>query len=178
MISFLNKSKHAVTKKTWNFKTRRHWRTEYGKRLRHETVWRSTRVREIEVEEDEWYLEWVEYSNNFPLEEKTMRATWASQRTEISCAFFSNPVLRFENVTCLLILFSIRFNCTLPLPIFDFPSFFFYLLLFVEKKQRVEFKSLDCVIKRTKKGKDPWNWAAERKRNGVWIAVVYSILVV
>lgn len=68
-----------------------------------------------------WYIctyqESLEYWKSLPLVEKTMRATSASQRTEISCAFFSNPDLLFENVTCLLILFSILFNCTLPLPI-------------------------------------------------------------
>ncbi|CAA6657337.1 unnamed protein product [Spirodela intermedia] len=46
-----------------------------------------------------------------------IRATSASQRTEISCAFFSSPDRRFEKVTCRLILFSILFSCTLPLPI-------------------------------------------------------------
>lgn len=46
-----------------------------------------------------------------------MSATSASQRTEISCAFLSRPERRLENVTWRLILFSILFNCTLPLPI-------------------------------------------------------------
>ncbi|RWW56475.1 hypothetical protein BHE74_00036827 [Ensete ventricosum] len=46
-----------------------------------------------------------------------MRATSASQRTEISWAFFSSPDRRLEKVTWRLILFSIRFSCTLPLPI-------------------------------------------------------------
>ena len=59
----------------------------------------------------------LEYSKSLPLVEKTMRATSASQSTEISCAFFSKPDLLLEKVTCLLILFSILFNCTLPLPI-------------------------------------------------------------
>ncbi|CAL1379107.1 unnamed protein product [Linum trigynum] len=63
------------------------------------------------------YQESVEYSKSFPLVEKTIRATSASHRTEISCAFFSRPDRRFENVTCLLILFSILCSCTLPLPI-------------------------------------------------------------
>jgi len=60
----------------------------------------------------------LEYSKSLPLVEKIMRATSASQSTEISCAFFNKPDLLFEKVTCLLILFSILFNCTLPLPIF------------------------------------------------------------
>ena len=60
----------------------------------------------------------LEYSKSLPLVEKTMRATSASQSTEISCAFLSKPDLLFENVTCLLILFSILFNSTLPLPIY------------------------------------------------------------
>ncbi|KAG6529665.1 hypothetical protein ZIOFF_011878 [Zingiber officinale] len=50
-----------------------------------------------------------------------MRPTSASQRTEISCAFLSSPVRRLEKVTCRLVLFSIRFNSTLPLPIFALP---------------------------------------------------------
>lgn len=48
-----------------------------------------------------------------------MSATSASHKTEISCAFFNKPDLRLEKVTCLLILFSILFNCTLPLPILN-----------------------------------------------------------
>lgn len=88
----------------------------------------------------EMYLESVEYSNSFPLWEKTIKATSASQRTEISWAFLSNPVLLLEKVTCLLILFSMRFNCTFPLPMdslslsllllfffLSLISFFFYL---------------------------------------------------
>jgi len=51
-----------------------------------------------------------------------MRATSASQSTEISRAFFSKPDLLFEKETCLLILFSILFNSTLPLPINLQPS--------------------------------------------------------
>lgn len=58
----------------------------------------------------------MEYSKSLPLVEKTIKATSASQRIEISCAFLSNPERRFENVTCLLILFSILFSWTLPLP--------------------------------------------------------------
>jgi hypothetical protein len=46
-----------------------------------------------------------------------MRATSASQRTESSYAFLSSPFLLLANVTCLLILFSIRLSSTLPLPI-------------------------------------------------------------
>ena len=46
-----------------------------------------------------------------------MRATSASHRTESSYAFFNRPFLRLANVTCLLILFSILFSSTLPLPI-------------------------------------------------------------
>lgn len=56
------------------------------------------------------YQESVEYSKSLPLVEKTINATSASQSTEISWAFFNNPDLRFENVTCLLILFSILFS--------------------------------------------------------------------
>ena len=51
-----------------------------------------------------------------------MSATSASQRTESSQAFFKSPFLRFAKVTCLLILFSILFSSTLPLPIFFFLS--------------------------------------------------------
>uniref|UniRef100_A0A803RAW1 Uncharacterized protein n=1 Tax=Cannabis sativa TaxID=3483 RepID=A0A803RAW1_CANSA len=65
---------------------------------------------------DVTYLELVEYSESLPLVEKTIKATSASQSTEISCAFFNNPERRFENVTCLLILFSILFISTRPRP--------------------------------------------------------------
>ena len=69
------------------------------------------------------YLELLQNSYCFPLLEKMMRATSASHRTESSYAFFKRPFLLFANVTCLLILFSILFNSTLPLPIFFyFPS--------------------------------------------------------
>jgi len=53
-------------------------------------------------------LELEENSKSFPLVENTIKATSASHSTEISWAFLSNPVRRFENVTCRLILFSIR----------------------------------------------------------------------
>ena len=86
------------------------------------------------------YQSSLEYSKSFPLWEKTITATSASHKTEISLAFFSNPVLLLEKVTCLLILFSMRFNWTLPLPMFDFLllfyvfsflSFFFFSLSFL-----------------------------------------------
>jgi hypothetical protein len=48
-----------------------------------------------------------------------MSATSASQSTEISCAFLSSPERRLEKVTWRLILFSIRFSCTFPRPIFS-----------------------------------------------------------
>jgi len=74
--------------------------------------WRYVRLKNTHT-----YHGSLEYSKSLPLVEKTMRATSASQSTEISWAFLSKPDLLFENVTCLLILFSILFNCTLPLPI-------------------------------------------------------------
>lgn len=63
------------------------------------------------------YLELLQNSYSFPLLEKMIRATSASHRTESSYAFFSSPFLRLAKVTCLLILFSILFSSTLPLPI-------------------------------------------------------------
>lgn len=63
------------------------------------------------------YQESVAYSKSFPFVEKTIKATSASQSTEISWAFFNKPDLLFEKVTCLLILFSILFSWILPLPI-------------------------------------------------------------
>ena len=44
---------------------------------------------------------------SFPLLEKMMSPTSASHRTERSCAFFIKPPRRFENVTCLVVAFSI-----------------------------------------------------------------------
>lgn len=64
---------------------------------------------------ENWYV--------LPEGERITRATSASQRTESSKAFFRSPFRRFENVTCLFMLFSILFSCTLPLPIF-YPLFF------------------------------------------------------
>lgn len=46
------------------------------------------------------YLE-LEYSKSFPVEEKMMRATSASHRTESSSAFLKIPRRRFDKVTCL-----------------------------------------------------------------------------
>ena len=65
----------------------------------------------------EYYQESVEYSKSFPLWEKIITATSASHNTEISWAFFKKPALRLEKVTWRLILFSILFSWTLPLPI-------------------------------------------------------------
>ena len=59
---------------------------------------------------------------SFPLLEKMMRPTSASHRTERSCAFFIKPPLRFENVTCLVVAFSILliliFRRTISLSVF------------------------------------------------------------
>ncbi|RCV45894.1 hypothetical protein SETIT_9G490300v2 [Setaria italica] len=49
-----------------------------------------------------------------------MSATSASHSSESSYAFLSSPFRRLANVTCRLILFSIRFSSTLPRPIFLF----------------------------------------------------------
>ncbi|RZS22440.1 hypothetical protein BHM03_00055220, partial [Ensete ventricosum] len=46
-----------------------------------------------------------------------MRPISASQSTDSSKAFFSNPFLRLEKVTCRLVAFSIRFSCVFPLTI-------------------------------------------------------------
>ena len=48
-----------------------------------------------------------------------MSATSASQSTESSYAFLRRPLRRLEKVTCRLILISMRFSSTLPLPISD-----------------------------------------------------------
>lgn len=64
----------------------------------------------------------LENSKSFPVLEKIMRATSASQRTDSSCAFFSNPTRRFEKVTCLLVAFSILLISIFPLPISPFSS--------------------------------------------------------
>lgn len=59
-------------------------------------------------EDEKTHLE-LENSYSFPLGEKMMSATSASQRTDSSNAFLSSPFLRFEKVTCLLVAFSILF---------------------------------------------------------------------
>lgn len=86
-----------------------------------------------------------------------MRATSASQSTEISWAFLSKPDLLLENVTCLLILFSILFNCTLPLPIFYhtrtyFQNFTAFSILTITTTPKTQFQSSD-------------NWWEERRRS-------------
>ncbi len=56
-------------------------------------------------------------SNNFPMLEKMMSATSASHNTTSSCAFFNRPLQRLENVTCLLVGFSILLISIFPHPI-------------------------------------------------------------
>lgn len=63
------------------------------------------------------YLGLLQNSNRRPRLEKMMSPTSASHKTDSSYAFLSSPLRRFANVTCRLILFSILFNSTLPLPI-------------------------------------------------------------
>eukprot|EP00250_Pteridium_aquilinum_P034880 c8259_g1_i1 orf=1-252(-) len=53
-----------------------------------------------------FYLELANWKS-FPLPEKTMTPTSASHNTDKSCAFFNSPPWRFENVTCLVVTFSI-----------------------------------------------------------------------
>lgn len=67
-------------------------------------------------------LELLQNSQSFPRVEKMMRETSASQRTESSQAFLRRPLRRLAKVTCLLILFSILFSSTLPLPICSLES--------------------------------------------------------
>lgn len=61
----------------------------------------------------------LENSKSFPVFEKIITATWASQRIASSEAFLRSPARRLENVTCLLLAFSIFFISILPRPIFD-----------------------------------------------------------
>ena len=74
----------------------------------------SNIIREIEMNHS--YQE-LENSQSFPLGEKTISPNSTSQSTESSKAFFSNPFLRLENVTCLLVAFSILFIRVFPLTI-------------------------------------------------------------
>lgn len=59
----------------------------------------------------------LEYSKSLPVLEKMITATSASQRTASSFDFLSKPARLFENVTCLLLAFSILLISILPLPI-------------------------------------------------------------
>lgn len=52
----------------------------------------------------------LEYSKSLPVEEKMMRATSASHKTESSSAFLINPLLLFEKVTCLAVAFSFQLS--------------------------------------------------------------------
>jgi hypothetical protein len=63
------------------------------------------------------YLPELANSNSFPVLEKMMSATSASHSTASSCAFFNRPPRRLENVTCLLVGFSILLISIFPRPI-------------------------------------------------------------
>ncbi len=63
------------------------------------------------------YLPELANSKSFPVLEKTISATSASHSTASSCAFFNKPPRLLENVTCLLVAFSIFFISIFPLPI-------------------------------------------------------------
>jgi hypothetical protein len=65
------------------------------------------------------YHDELQNSKRRPRVEKMMSATSASQSSETSYAFLSSPFRRLANVTCRLILFSIRFSSTFPRPIFS-----------------------------------------------------------
>ena len=95
-----------------------------------------------------YYLEVLQNSQSLPRLEKIIRATSASQRTESSQAFLRSPFLRFANVTCLFILFSILFSSTLPLPIssnnYTKALFFNFLSLFVY--QNIQSSSLSLFF--------------------------------
>ncbi|URE42035.1 hypothetical protein MUK42_22953 [Musa troglodytarum] len=74
-----------------------------------------------------------------PMQDKLI-PTSTSQSTDSSKAFFSNPFLRFEKVTCRLAAFSIRFISVFPLTIRidDTPlsSYLRYLLVLLRGKER------------------------------------------
>ena len=72
-----------------------------------------------------------------------MTPTSASQRIASSFAFFNNPFLRFENVTCLLVELSILLITIFPLPIplsltLAFPFFFFFSFFFFSIKTKTK----------------------------------------
>ena len=54
-----------------------------------------------------------------PVQENTINPTSASQRIDSSLAFFINPFLLFEKVTCLFVELSILRIAIFPLPIFS-----------------------------------------------------------
>lgn len=78
--------------------------------------------------------------------EKTIRATSTSHSTESSNAFFRSPFLRFENVTCLLVVFSILLICVFPLTI---------LSLSLERKKKKKTKTLLAEAKNPTKKHTP-----------------------
>lgn len=90
----------------------------------------------------------VQYSVSLPLLEKTISPICASQSTESSWVFFINPDRRFENVTCLLVLFSILFTSIFPLPIIT--------------------SSLSTHSKQIKIKKLLWGWICWFKVNQEW----------
>ncbi|CAA6672788.1 unnamed protein product [Spirodela intermedia] len=57
-------------------------------------------------------------NRSLPVEEKTITPTSASQSMASSSAFLNRPLLRFEKVTCLVVVFSIFlifiFSLTIP----------------------------------------------------------------
>ena len=66
------------------------------------------RGRRTDAERASTHLELANWES-FPVEEKTMSATSASQSTESSSAFLKSPRRRLENVTCRAAALSILF---------------------------------------------------------------------
>lgn len=64
----------------------------------------------------------LENSKSLPVFEKIITPTWASHKIASSEAFLSSPTRRLENVTCLLLAFSIFFISILPRPISPNPK--------------------------------------------------------
>jgi len=88
---------------------------------------KSINVYDLNSTSTTYLVESEQYWESFPVLEKMMRPIWASDSIDNSRVFFNNPVLLFENVTCLVVLFSIFLISILARPISEQNSSFLEL---------------------------------------------------
>lgn len=114
----------------------------------------------------------LQYSKSLPVEEKMIRATSASQRTESSSAFLKSPLRRLENVTCLAVALSIFLIWIFSLAIFftqvindkelnneEKISFFWIFLLVLTQGTNQHIKRRNGLLTKSERGTcGGWHW--------------------